>query len=610
MPGLMGIVCVDNSIALCEEFASEKLNIMEKTLLHRSVYQVQRWTDSPKKIFFGSVGHSDLMGCCWHNNTLDREKAPSDGMLYGVIHGEKNGSASVEQLQGLTVENLRCLSGFYSLAFVEGGKRRFVVAVDQRASVPVYYTQFNGVLYFAPEVKALLAVCNINGKLDDSALATFIGTGHLVANQTFFESIRRLPGGHALIVEGGKIRIKEYWRFNPGSRKGRAKEDLTEELGEKVSSAVARNLGTPSKTMIFLSGGADSRAILGGALEAVHGDGRCLYTVSWGIDSEEPGSDASIAQLIAREYDLNHRFMRRSSSDYGQCFRQVNYLIDGMCDVVAFHQNEFRIMEKIRTLGFRRVLRGDSTFGYKGRVYDALGALSAIGIRRFRSIGGMRHLMLEKPYRRFVEAGDAIFDNLLEVCKDMEPNDAKEYLYFTQRFQNYMGSARYYKQVLFDHRNPLMDETILDFMSCVQRELRENRILFIEALKKRYSKLLEFPFAISDGLEDWRNELGSKTAMRDFFANEVADEKSGIWEYFERKGVVRLFEATGHNRALNIKRLGFKKRIKSNILQSMTRIVPSTTARLLARRTQRYVENRNVFLRIMILKDWHDRFVE
>ena len=91
MPGLMGIVCVDNSITLCEEFASEKLNIMEKTLLHRSDYQAQRWIDSPQKIFLGSVGLSDLKGCCWHNNTLDREKASSVGMLYGVIHGEKNG---------------------------------------------------------------------------------------------------------------------------------------------------------------------------------------------------------------------------------------------------------------------------------------------------------------------------------------------------------------------------------------------------------------------------------------------------------------------------------------------------------------------------------------
>ena len=88
--------------------------------------------------------------------------------------------------------------------------------------------------------------------------------------------------------KGGRANRRAYWRFAPGSHsEGHRELDLEEELSGLVRASARRHLGDPAKTIIFLSGGADSRGILGAALDAVGGDGHLLNTVSSGVSEGE-----------------------------------------------------------------------------------------------------------------------------------------------------------------------------------------------------------------------------------------------------------------------------------------------------------------------------------
>jgi len=484
-----------------------------------------------------------------------------------------------------------------------------VIAVDRLASEPVYYVQSGGVLYFAPEVKALKVACDIERRLDFAALAMFLGSGHLLADQTLYASVRKLPGGHALVDDDDGVRVREYWRFAPGAGdESRSKAELADELGEVVGGGVARHLGDPAKTMIFLSGGADSRAILGSSLERVNGAGDRLRTISWGTSANEPRSDPSVAKLIANAYNIDHQFALRNTSDYAARFRKTNTLLEGMSDMAAFHPQELGIIEGLRDAGVERVLRGDETFGWKGRVYDLDGALSRVGIRRhFGAISLLPGVMREDAHRQCVVGMEESIAGIIDECKEMEPNDAKDYLYFKHRLQRYLGSSAYFKQVVLDHRNPLLNSKILDLITRIPRKLRLEKKLFIECIRRRYPELFSFPFARKSALEEWAKELAQETPVRKYVMKEISDSTSGIWEYFDQDGLFGLLDATRPSDDVAQRGPGsMRKYFNRGVRSALSVTAPRTAERIVVKRKQQRLYGYTVLLRFIVLKHWYD----
>lgn len=600
MPGLLGMICIQNKSAFDARKASEVLDRMKRVLYHRKDYSSDQCFIPEPGFYIIRLGHACNMQYSWDTDICK-------GTAYGSY--QKVMDQQVETCPTYpALDRIERLEGFYSLAFIEKDKDQIVIATDKRAAEPIYYTENDGVLYFAPEVKALLAVCEISRKVNYAAMATFIGSGHLLNHQTLFDSIHKLPGGQALVIKDNKIRKYQYWRFCPGVNAGSEKdEELSNELGSLVSKAVSKNISDPDKNMIFLSGGADSRGILGGALELVNGKGSLLHTISWGLDRYQEGTDTAIAEMFADKYKLNHNFAERNSQHYEKWFTHANYLIDGMSDVVAFHPQEHLIIEQIRNDGFDHVIRGDEAFGLGWYAHDLTGFLLNIGLRRFSGIDGVSNFMHKEAYQKCVEAGDSEFDNLIESCYGMEPINAKDYLYFTHRLQTYNNSASYYKQVYIDHRNPLLDDTILEFLSRVPARLRVDRSLFRTAMAKRYADLWTYPFATVCGLENWRDIIVNNSSLRQYVTTQIADDTSGIWEYFNKQATQSISESVSTPSTVP-PRYGSRKRAIQ--VRHMIEKLSLSDAQVFARRAQQWqIPNLNIIMRFIVLKNWHDTFV-
>ncbi|WJH42146.1 hypothetical protein N7E02_10840 [Aliirhizobium terrae] len=65
---------------------------------------------------------------------------------------------------------LERLNGDFSFAIWDGYERRLMLARDRMGVRPLFYTEHQGTLYFASEVKALLTVPGIEAELDPIAL--------------------------------------------------------------------------------------------------------------------------------------------------------------------------------------------------------------------------------------------------------------------------------------------------------------------------------------------------------------------------------------------------------------------------------------------------------
>src|SRR5205085_4878084 len=101
-----------------------------------------------------------------------------------------------------------------------------------------YAVTDDGSLFFASEIKALLAAGDIRVDLDVASLPDFLANHAPSGDRTLFAGIRRLPAGHTLVWRDGAVELRKYWDLHfapPPSGDGRPSEkQLVAEFRERL----------------------------------------------------------------------------------------------------------------------------------------------------------------------------------------------------------------------------------------------------------------------------------------------------------------------------------------------------------------------------------------
>jgi asparagine synthetase B (glutamine-hydrolysing) len=607
MPGLFGFFELAPGSQADPEGASELLAEMADRMGHLGNEVVETWTDLARGVSIARIRVPAERSVAWPD-----AGHPGEGGRRVFVEGVLDGGCSLRELERHGGAGLGQIEGSFSAVVWEPGRLRLTLAVDPRASRSLVYTRVRGALYFAPEVKALLAVPGICKDLDPAALGIFLGAGYLLSTQTLFTSVRRLAGGQRLIAESspsgpGTLRIEDGDRYRlSASGDGTRPRALEDELCSLVRGAVARNAADPA-TVVFLSGGIDSRIIAAEAQGEARARGERIRTVSWGAPDRRPGSDVEVASLVARALGSLHCRFDRDISAYRARFFETNYLLDGLTDLAAYHPHEHTLIRALGGEGARIVLRGDECFGYESHVGSIDDALAAVGLRRLSQLRRLDCFLFPHTLSRWGEAGDAALDEITAEIRGAHPDDAKDLLYFRHRLQSYLGSAAYLKQAVLEHRAPLLDARILAFNARVPARLRVGKRLFLRAAKRLAPELFAIPLARRDNLEDWGALLAAPSPVRAHVAQELLDRDSGIWEHVDREALVaglpRGPESGGSAIAAAIRRL--PRRVGRTLL----RAVPPLERPLVACAHRSAIRFDQICLRVLVLKSFHDLFV-
>jgi len=153
---------------------------------------------------------------------------------------------------------LRKLRGMYAFAIWNNVEKSLFLARDRMGMKPLYFTEQEGRLYFASEIRGLLLHANMPRKVNVLALAAFMKVGFVTAPYTLFEGIRKLLPAHYLFLKDGKITIHKYWELSFKARRVHSEAAVIEEFLALLHESVKIHLMSEVPVGALLSGGVDS----------------------------------------------------------------------------------------------------------------------------------------------------------------------------------------------------------------------------------------------------------------------------------------------------------------------------------------------------------------
>lgn len=213
------------------------------------------------------------------------------------------------------------LSGMFAVAVWDAARRRGVLARDRAGKKPLYWMEHEGALYYASEIKALLAVPGFPRRINEEAIHHFLSYKHVPAPLTAFANIHILPPAHTLAWSARTgPRLRRYWSLSwaPDPAFDRMSEaEAAERVAEALGRGVKRRLLSDVPVGFYLSGGVDSS--LSTAMAAQMAAARIqTFTLTYAGSSSTPGKDADqrFAQAVAERYGTEHHEEEIEAPDF------------------------------------------------------------------------------------------------------------------------------------------------------------------------------------------------------------------------------------------------------------------------------------------------------
>jgi asparagine synthase (glutamine-hydrolysing) len=208
------------------------------------------------------------------------------------------------------------LVGMFAFASWNAQDGRLLLARDRLGIKPLYYALLHDGIAFASELKALTPLGA--AKIDESAVRDFLFHGYVPAPKTIYQGINKLPAGHTLTWQAGRVSIERYWNPSPAIIE-RSAADTSLELDALLREVVPEHTVSDVPVGVFLSGGVDS------ALTAYYLDAPHTYTLGF----EAAGrSEVEAARSVAQHLRTKHLEMTAPQADFAGALDQMPALFD------------------------------------------------------------------------------------------------------------------------------------------------------------------------------------------------------------------------------------------------------------------------------------------
>ncbi|MFZ0258206.1 MAG: asparagine synthase (glutamine-hydrolyzing), partial [Gammaproteobacteria bacterium] len=206
-----------------------------------------------------------------------------------------------EELGQRCVEKLR---GMFAFAIWDAEKKILFAARDHLGQKPFFYVETQNGLFFASEIKALLALDPSLAKLNFEALYQYLSLRIIASPLSMFSEVKKLSPGHSLTFSANSgLRIERYWELYYEPKFVGSEQDAIDELEEKLIECLKLHTVSDVPVGAFMSGGLDSTLVV--AMLMKHVVDVPIQTFSVGLPYRQ-FDEAPYARMIADQYGTHH----------------------------------------------------------------------------------------------------------------------------------------------------------------------------------------------------------------------------------------------------------------------------------------------------------------
>ncbi|MFA5965841.1 MAG: XrtA/PEP-CTERM system amidotransferase [Sphingomonas sp.] len=461
------------------------------------------------------------------------------------------------------------LNGMFAFALHDADRQSLFLARDRMGTKPIHYVELSdGGLAFASELKGLLAHPLLRREPDLRAVEDYLAYGYVPDDICLVAGVKKLPAGHALLVERGKPvpAPSRWWDIDFSRRATGSAAALEEQLLALLRAAVTSRMVSDVPLGAFLSGGVDSSAVVALMAESSK---RAVKTCTIGFD--EAGHDErAYANAVAARFATDHRERVVAADDFSLIDTLVAAFDEPFADASALAT--YRVSQLAREqvtvalsgdgadeafAGYRRYkfqaaeerVRGLLPADLRARVFGTLGrwypkadwaprplrarttllALAEDGAEGYaRSVGvttpALRAALFSDTAKRAI-GGHRAEDRYVRSMRDAPARDALDRAQYAD-FQHWLPgdiltkSDRTSMAVGLEAREPLLDYKLVEFAASLPDHFRLRRGQGKWLLKKTMERYLPRDIL-------YRPKMGFVTPVSAWFRGPLGDAAAG-----------------------------------------------------------------------------------
>ncbi len=499
--------------------AAAFLDRASSTLAHRPWYVADRWSDGPSV----GIGRSAI-------GILNREPQPAlsaDGRHVLVMSGEFYRTGQLRQrltaagavvpaeapdhelalgaFRALGHDCTLHLDGAFAIAIYDRVAGELTLINDRMGLYPTYYWTAGGRFVFAPEIRAVMCAPFVPRTLDLTAVAQYLRFQHLLGTTTFHDGIRLLPAATVgtFSLRSGNWSMRRYWDWDHiAQRPEMTFDEATEEASTLLRGAVQTMSRGALRPGVFLSGGLDSRALVG-FLAETH---PAPATATFGAAESR---DVYYASRIARAVGSRHHWFD---------FPDGRWVLDNL-DLHFALTEGFHSWVHMHGMGMLPALRevldvnltgwdGGTVMGHPDSAnailnrppdHAALEAMVFDGLTRSYTWPGLteseERLLYARPFAGLL-IGRA-FDSFVEEFRSYEAyrlDNRAEYFYVRNHCARLTQNMVTFMRSHIEVRSPFWDQPLVELMYGVRDDIRWNRRLYRTVLTRELPRLARIPY--------------------------------------------------------------------------------------------------------------------
>lgn len=208
------------------------------------------------------------------------------------------------------------LRGMFAFAIWDRQKESLFIARDRLGIKPFFYSLLSdGSFIFGSELKVLTAHALFDKTLRDSSVEDYFTFGYIPEPNTIYQNAFKLSPGHRITLKKGIKAVpesEEYWDIPTDFERDLSKEEVNDQLAERLKEAVDIRMVADVPLGSFLSGGVDSSAVVALMSELQEDP---VNACSIGFDVKE-FNETDFAIDVAKRYKADHRIEIVDQDDF------------------------------------------------------------------------------------------------------------------------------------------------------------------------------------------------------------------------------------------------------------------------------------------------------